>query len=187
MKKIFALLLALMMVFALVACGDNGDNPGNTDNPGTSQGGENNNGSTTSMENISVDNWQQLVKECFGVDITVPNGWELTNVKNVGKNGVYIYFNPNNADETAVLAFLESIFNDLKGVTTGDITGHYDDLAYTSMSEAWDKAVDAFNMPINETADGDKNIYFSYAGETKYGEDMKEYWEELQVYLNLTK
>ncbi len=42
MKKIFALLLALMMVFALVACGDNGDNPGTSqggqENPGTSQG-----------------------------------------------------------------------------------------------------------------------------------------------------
>ncbi len=187
MKKLLALLLALMMVFALVACGNNGDTPGNTDTPEASQGGENNNVGAASMENISVDNWQQLVKECFGVDITVPEGWELTNVKNVGKNGVYIYLNPNNADETAVLAFLESIFNDLKGVTTGDITEHYDDLAYTSMSEAWDKSVDAFNMPINETADGDKNIYFSYAGETKYGEDMKEYWEELQVYLNLTK
>ncbi len=43
MKKLFALLLALMMVFALVACGDNGDNPGTSqggqENPGT-QGGE---------------------------------------------------------------------------------------------------------------------------------------------------
>ena len=45
MKKLFALLIALMMVFSLVAC-DTGDNPGpNKDNPGTSQnGGENNNG-----------------------------------------------------------------------------------------------------------------------------------------------
>ena len=48
MKKLIALLLALVMVFALAAC-DSGDNPNNDDplnrDPGTSQnGGENNNG-----------------------------------------------------------------------------------------------------------------------------------------------
>ena len=45
MKKLFALLIALMMVFALAAC-DTGDdpNPSGSNNPGTSQGGENNNG-----------------------------------------------------------------------------------------------------------------------------------------------
>ena len=43
MKKILALLLAAMMVFALAACGENTDNPsGNENSPGTSQGGENN-------------------------------------------------------------------------------------------------------------------------------------------------
>ncbi len=54
MKKLFALLLALMMVFALAACGENTDNPGgNTDNPGTSQGGENNNGNLTTLPEIN--------------------------------------------------------------------------------------------------------------------------------------
>ena len=48
MKKLIALLLALVMVFALAAC-DSGDDPNNDDplnrDPGTSQnGGENNNG-----------------------------------------------------------------------------------------------------------------------------------------------
>lgn len=37
MKRILAILLAAMLVFSLAACGDNSDNPGNTDNPGTSQ------------------------------------------------------------------------------------------------------------------------------------------------------
>ena len=45
MKKIFALLIALMMVFALAACGNN-ETPSDSegDKPGTSQGGESNNG-----------------------------------------------------------------------------------------------------------------------------------------------
>ena len=44
MKKLFALLIALMMVFSLAACDlGNTENP-NSDNPGTSQSGENNGG-----------------------------------------------------------------------------------------------------------------------------------------------
>ena len=46
MKKLFALLIALMMVFSLVACDLGNTEDPNKDNPGTSQnGGENNNGS----------------------------------------------------------------------------------------------------------------------------------------------
>ena len=45
MKKLLAILLALMMVFALAACGDNETPSGSEgDKPGTSQGGESNNG-----------------------------------------------------------------------------------------------------------------------------------------------
>ena len=41
MKKLFALLLAVMMVFSLAACGNNDDNPsGSENNPGTSQSGD---------------------------------------------------------------------------------------------------------------------------------------------------
>ena len=45
MKKLFALLLAVMLIFSLAACGNNDDNPsGSENNPGTSQSGENNDG-----------------------------------------------------------------------------------------------------------------------------------------------
>ena len=42
MKKLFALLLALMMIFSLAACGDNNTTDPDKDNPGVSQSGENN-------------------------------------------------------------------------------------------------------------------------------------------------
>ena len=41
MKKLFALLIALMLVFSLAACGDNNTTDPDKDNPGTSQSGEN--------------------------------------------------------------------------------------------------------------------------------------------------
>ena len=37
MKKLFALLLAMMMIFSLAACGDNNTTDPDKDNPGTSQ------------------------------------------------------------------------------------------------------------------------------------------------------
>ena len=44
MKKLFALLIALMMVFSLAACDLGNTEDPNNDNPGTSQSGENNDG-----------------------------------------------------------------------------------------------------------------------------------------------
>ena len=42
MKKLLAILLAAMMVFALAACGDNNTTDPDKDNPGVSQSGDNN-------------------------------------------------------------------------------------------------------------------------------------------------
>ncbi len=51
MKRIIAILLTLLLVFSLAACGDNGDNPSGDDplnrNDGTTQGGEDNPGGNT--------------------------------------------------------------------------------------------------------------------------------------------
>ncbi len=60
MKKITAILLVLLLVFSLAACGDNEDNPNNDDplnrTDGTTQGGENNNGGDTSgTPDVDID------------------------------------------------------------------------------------------------------------------------------------
>ena len=52
MKKILAILLAAMMVFALAACGDNNTTDPDKDNPGVSQSGENNNGGEENKDDI---------------------------------------------------------------------------------------------------------------------------------------
>ena len=52
MKKLLAILLALMMVFVLAACGNNETPSGSEgDKPGTSQGGESNNGGENNNNN----------------------------------------------------------------------------------------------------------------------------------------
>ena len=52
MKKILAILLAAMMVFALAACGDNNTTDPDKDNPGVSQSGENNNGGEENKDDV---------------------------------------------------------------------------------------------------------------------------------------
>ena len=54
MKKLLAILLAAMMVFALAACGDNNttDPDPDKDSPGTSQSGENNNGGEENKDDV---------------------------------------------------------------------------------------------------------------------------------------
>ena len=52
MKKLLTLLLAMLMVFALAACGDNNTTDPDKDSPGVSQSGENNNGGEENKDDI---------------------------------------------------------------------------------------------------------------------------------------
>ena len=65
MKKLFALLLAMMMIFSLAACGDNNTTDPDKDNPGVSQSGENNN---SGEENKGTGLW-----DVADADITILN------------------------------------------------------------------------------------------------------------------
>ena len=65
MKKILAILLSAMMVFALAACGDNNTTDPDKDSPGVSQSGENNN---SGEENKGTGLW-----DVADADITILN------------------------------------------------------------------------------------------------------------------
>ena len=86
MKKLFALLLAVMLVFSLAACGDNNTTDPDKDNPGVSQsgnqggtenqGGENNNGGSTGK---LPEGLQQYVGQYpFLADLVFPDDANVT-------------------------------------------------------------------------------------------------------------
>ena len=52
MKRLFAILIAAMMLLSLAACGDNNTTDPDKDNPGVSQSGENNNGSKENKDDV---------------------------------------------------------------------------------------------------------------------------------------
>ena len=85
MKKLFALLLALMMVFALAACGNNETPSGSENNPGTSQSG--NQGGTENQGGEENKGGKELY-DVTDAQITVADGLDVSVIPAVAKKGV---------------------------------------------------------------------------------------------------
>ena len=167
MKKLLAILLASMMVFALAAC-DTGDdpNPSGSKNPGVSQSGENNNGGDKlntkreeAVKQANKDNWQQVVKDNFGVTVTVPDGWTV-DIAKYAAGGVKVTFECSST-ETDAIAFLDGLYAQLKAQAVDGVKSDYDGTVYESYSEALEKApaftVGRFDLVV----DADKELGYS--------------------------
>ena len=166
MKKILAILLAAMMVFALAACGDNNTTDPDKDSPGVSQSGENNNGGDKlntkreeAVKQANKDNWQQVVKDNFGVTVTVPDGWTV-DIAKYASGGVTVTFECSST-ETEALAFLDGLYAQLKAQAVDGVKSDYDGTVYESYSEALEKApaftVGRFDLVV----DADKELGYS--------------------------
>ena len=166
MKKSFALLFALMMIVSLVACGDNNTTDPDKDNPGVSQSGENNNGGDKlntkreeAVKQANKDNWQQVVKDNFGVTVTVPDGWTV-DIAKYAAGGVKVTFECSST-ETEALAFLDGLYDQLKAQAVDGVKSDYDGTVYESYSEALEKApaftVGRFDLVV----DADKELGYS--------------------------
>ena len=166
MKKILAILLAAMMVFALAACGDNNTTDPDKDNPGVSQSGENNDGGgklntkrEEAVKQANKDNWQQVVKDNFGVTVTVPDGWTV-DIAKYAAGGIKVTFECSST-KTEALAFLDGLYAQLKAQAVDGVKSDYDGTVYESYSEALEKApaftVGRFDLVV----DADKELGYS--------------------------
>ena len=166
MKKILAILLSAMMVFALAACGDNNTTDPDKDNPGVSQSGENNNGGDKlntkreeAVKQANKDNWQQVVKDNFGVTVTVPDGW-IVDIAKYAAGGIKVTFECSSTEMEA-LAFLDDLYAQLKAQAVDGVKSDYDETVYESYSEALEKApaftVGRFDLVV----DADKELGYS--------------------------
>ena len=166
MKKLLAILLAAMMVFALAACGDNNTTDPDKDSPGVSQSGENNDGGDKlntkreeAVKQANKDNWQQVVKDNFGVTVTVPDGWTV-DIAKYAAGGIKVTFECSST-ETEALAFLDGLYAQLKAQAVDGVKSDYDGTVYESYSEALEKApaftVGRFDLVV----DADKELGYS--------------------------
>ena len=166
MKKLLALLLVGMMIFSLAACGDNNTTDPDKDNPGVSQSGENNDSGDKlntkreeAVKQANKDNWQQVVKDNFGVTVTVPDGWTV-DIAKYAAGGVTVTFECSST-ETEALAFLDGLYAQLKAQAVDGVKSDYDGTVYESYSEALEKApaftVGRFDLVV----DADKELGYS--------------------------
>ena len=166
MKKLLALLLAAMMLLSLAACGDNNTTDPDKDNPGVSQSGENNDGGDKlntkreeAVKQANKDNWQQVVKDNFGVTVTVPDGWTV-DIAKYAAGGIKVTFECSST-ETEALAFLDGLYAQLKAQAVDGVKSDYDGTVYESYSEALEKApaftVGRFDLVV----DADKELGYS--------------------------
>ncbi len=134
MKKLFALLLILAMMFTMTACGGGG--AANNAGAGTGNGGTTNtDGDGDKVDAIGTSNWQSVVKDKFGVDVTLPTGWTIKNAQIMsGGKGVKLTFN---TDAAATLNdFAKSMYDacDAASIKMADMTSG--NTEYKSFEEA---------------------------------------------------
>ena len=166
MKKLLAILLAAIMLLSLAACGDNNTTDPDKDSPGVSQSGENNDSGDKlntkreeAVKQANKDNWQQVVKDNFGVTVTVPDGWTV-DIAKYAAGGVTVTFECSST-ETEALAFLDGLYAQLKAQAVDGVKSDYDGTVYESYSEALEKApaftVGRFDLVV----DADKELGYS--------------------------
>ncbi|MDR0840154.1 MAG: hypothetical protein LBN26_02050 [Christensenellaceae bacterium] len=154
MKRMVVIAMALVLVLSLAACGGNSSGssttpsaqPGNSQSANTgdtSQGGDNdttpnNNGgnSGVNIKDTSTDNWQAVVKDYFGIDISLPSGWSVDSAQSLnGISDVTVKFS-GNLDELS--SFAETVFDLTKAVTADGIQSATGSTVYTSFAETED-------------------------------------------------
>ena len=144
MKKLFALLLAVMMVFSFAACGNNDDNPsGSENNPGTSQsdnqgGTENQGGEENWMDAYKMSNL--VIPE--GATVSDPIAYDATN-RNIERDTAFT--------EAEVAAFAQSVLENCNAPYTTKYDADKDEYIRVELTNAEDaKGLDEYGWKYEE-------------------------------------
>ena len=115
MKKLLALVLALTMAFALVACGNNnGGNAGNNggSNAGDTTGGDTTGGDTTGGEEMRITLITMDQMDVHWVKLANAAKAKVDELAGQGKNIVYNWTAPEKKDNAQQIAMIEAAVND---------------------------------------------------------------------------
>ncbi len=96
MKRILAIFLTVMMLFSLAACGNNGDEPAGSDNPGVSQNGDKG----------GEENWMDAYKMS---NLVIPEGATVSDAVLYSKTNRDITRDTAFTDDE-IAAFAQSVF-----------------------------------------------------------------------------
>ena len=115
MKKLLALVLALTMAFAMVACGNNnGGNAGNNggSNAGDTTGGDTTGGDTTGGEEMRITLITMDQMDVHWVKLANAAKAKVDELAGQGKNIVYNWTAPEKKDNAQQIAMIEAAVND---------------------------------------------------------------------------
>ena len=168
-KKLLMGLLAVVMCFALVGCGQEKTNNGGTNNTdGEFQGDTN---GANALENVTESNYAKLAKSIFGIEIKEFDGWTLKEAVSPNKvNNLRLSYDAENAEEaiTVINYYFDACLSiSTDGVYSYEYTENYSLVKkdkYTDFNTYYDKEV----TKINEFAstiwiydNNNKNIQFA--------------------------
>ena len=123
MKKLFALLLAMMMIFSLAACGDNETPSGSEgDKPGTSQNGD----TSLTLADANENNYTDVTKAVFGLEIKPQDGWTIKKVESLNTN-----------------TSLDIVFNVPEGANGKEVMKSYFEACAALSSSIWEAKINS--------------------------------------------
>lgn len=167
-KKVLFVLLALVMCFTLVGCGNNESTNSGNGNSGTSGGSEQSGGD---LKTVSTSNYKSVVKDLFGIDIIDVSGWEIEKAESPNKvNNLNLDFKITTSSDGKEI--VEQYYNKAVDVSSdGVYTYSYNnetykmikDTKYNSFEECYEKSSnnDDFHQISFIYDYNGKNIYFT--------------------------
>lgn len=205
MKKNLAFALALMMAVSLAACGGKegtktaggGSGTGDTvpanarqeqpaapDAAPPSKAADQGKAKKPAIpvDDITTENWKQVVKENYELTITLPDGWEIKEAESL--DGAHLKFSCNATMEDTA-AFFDSIFVQLKELGAVRITDHGGDKAWNSYSEANTGGYQT-NFDVAMNSDWSKDLYMDFGYQEALDKDANFYVDEVKLYLDAT-
>ena len=122
MKKLFAMLLIVLIVFAFASCKSSEESTGNSEGStvqiGEMQGDNSSGGAALTLGNLNEDNYTEVAKELFGLEIKLQDGWTLKDTSSPNKvNNLLINFNV--PDGTNGKEVLKSYFDACAALPSG--------------------------------------------------------------------
>lgn len=110
-KKLLALLFALTLALSLAACG-NAESGGDSGTAPGTEHGESTKADTADV--LTADNWEQIIKEAYGLTFDVPEGWVFKAGEKQNINPLYdLRFEPIAGEfgDEDYAAFCQNIFD----------------------------------------------------------------------------
>ncbi len=102
---------------------------------GSNNSNENDSATGTAIGDIDADNWEEVIAENYGLELSLPDGWSVKEAKSPnGATNITVHFAV--GGDATYESFGETIFAELKKDASGDISKYAGDTVYATFQDA---------------------------------------------------